>query len=537
MITLSDNSTKFLEDFINEILVLIGDILKELFKVIVILFKSAGIGIKKSWKNKKLFIGLVPACLIPIVARINVDFFFVDRKFYFKIIYFLLWFSPLYYFALVSLFKDSTEKERENIRVELEKLNFVGADSKLPFLKAFIKDEGTKINEMIFESMIPIEVWKSNIAQLQNALNISIISIEQGDSKRIVIVKCMPGDAKIPEEIMWNDNYIQEQEGVVTIGETFSGEIKIDLNKSPHVLAAGETGSGKSVVLRCILWQLLNQGAIAYMLDFKGGIEFGLEYEKVGKVVTEVDDALSLFASLVEENKIRMQLLRESRSKNISEYNNKFKDKTLKRIVVFVDELAELLDKTGVDNETKEKLLQIEGYMSTLSRLSRATGINLILGVQRPDAKVVPGQIKNNVPVRICGKFADAKASEIVLSNTKAKDLPAVKGRFLFKLGAETIQFQAYFFNDDKHFKPNKILELRESEGNINSDADIIVDETLEESNINDNPNTDKEINQNINKVKDNEIVKEFEVEEQEDETITENSQIDTEDNLDELKF
>ena len=530
---MSDNLNKGIEDFLNEIFMLLVDVLKELFKVIVILFKGAGIGFKKSWKNKKLFIGLVPACLIPIFARINVDFFFIDRKFYFKIIYFLLWFSPLYYFALLSLFKDSTEKEREDIRMELEKLNFVGADSKLPFLKEFIKDEGTKINKMIFESMIPIEVWRSNIAQLQNALNISIISIEQGDSKRIVIVKCMPGDAKIPEEIMWNDNYIQEQEGVVLIGETFSGQIKVDLNKSPHVLAAGETGSGKSVILRCILWQLLNQGAIAYMLDFKGGIEFGLEYEKVGKVVTEVDDALSLFASLVEENKIRMQLLRESRSKNISEYNNKFKDKNLKRIVVFVDELAELLDKTGVDNETKEKLFQIEGYMSTLSRLSRATGINLILGVQRPDAKVVPGQIKNNVPVRICGKFADAKASEIVLSNTKAKDLPAVKGRFLFKLGAETIQFQAYFFNDDKNFKPNKILELRESESNINSDSDLIVDETLEES----NSNIDKEINQNINKVKNNEIVKEFEAEEQEDETITENSQIDTEDNLDELKF
>ena len=529
---MSDNSTKFLEDFISEMLLLIGDILKELFKVIVILFKSAGIGIKKSWRNKKLFIGLVPACLIPIVARMNVDFFFVDRKFYFKIIYFLLWFSPLYYFALLSLFKDSTEKERENIRLELEKLNFVGADSKLPFLKSFIKDEGTKINKMIFESMIPIEVWRSNIAQLQNALNISIISIEQGDSKRVVIVKCMPGDAKIPEEIMWNDNYIQEQEGVVTIGETFSGQIKIDLNKSPHVLSAGETGSGKSVILRCILWQLISQGAIAYMVDFKGGVEFGLQYEKIGKVITEVDEAEAIFAYLVEENTRRLKLLRESQAKNISEYNRKCSG-NLKRIVVIIDELAELMDKTGVDDEKKEKLTKIEGSLSTLARLSRATGINLILGVQRPDAKVVSGQIKNNVPVRICGKFADAKASEIVLSNTKAKDLPDVKGRFLFRLGAETIQFQAYFFNDDKHFKPNKILGLREVENNINSDSDLIVDETLEES----NSNTDKEINQNINKVKDNEIVKEFVAEEQEDESITENSQIDTEDNLDELKF
>ncbi|HHD2786169.1 TPA: toxin coregulated pilin subunit precursor TcpA, partial [Clostridium perfringens] len=113
---MSDNSTKVLEDFLNEIFMIIRDISKELFKAIVILFKSAGIGFKKSWKNKKLFIGLIPSFLIPIVARVNVDFFLVDRKFYFKIIYFLLWFSPVYYFALVSCFKSKSEKENDKFK-------------------------------------------------------------------------------------------------------------------------------------------------------------------------------------------------------------------------------------------------------------------------------------------------------------------------------------------------------------------------------------------------------------------------------------
>ncbi|MDM0613087.1 toxin coregulated pilin subunit precursor TcpA, partial [Clostridium perfringens] len=72
------------------------------------------------WRNKKLFIGLVPACLIPIVARMNVDLFFVDRKFYFKIIYFLLWFSPLYYFALVSLFNSKLDKDEEEFKRAFE---------------------------------------------------------------------------------------------------------------------------------------------------------------------------------------------------------------------------------------------------------------------------------------------------------------------------------------------------------------------------------------------------------------------------------
>ncbi|PWX08254.1 FtsK/SpoIIIE domain-containing protein [Clostridium perfringens] len=420
-------------------------IINEIANVLRIFFFRVGLGFKKSWKNKKLFIGFFLSFLIPIAARIKSDYFLVDTKFYFKIIYFLTFIAPLFYMVIVSFVKNKEDKRNAEYRLAFEQLNFVGADSKTPILKSFI-------------------AWKSYIPQLQTSLNISIISIEQGASKRIVIIKSMAGDAKIPKYLPWDDKYIEEQEGVVVVGQTFSGNIKIDLNKSPHILSAGETGSGKSVILRCILWQLLKQGAIAYMVDFKGGVEFGLEYEKVGQVITEVDAAEKLFKYLVDENAKRLKLLRESGSKNIGEYNKKFEGEELKRIIVVIDELAELMDKTGVDDETRAKLVRIEGYTSTLARLSRATGINLCIGVQRPDAKVITGQIKNNVPVRICGRFADSKASEIVLSNTKAKDLPEVKGRFLFKLGADTVQFQAFYFDDDKHFIPNKILKLRKDE-------------------------------------------------------------------------
>ena len=64
------------------------------------------------------------------------------------------------------------------------------------------------------------------------------------------------------------------------------------------------------------------------------------------------------------------------------------------RIGVFIDEIGEMLDKKGVSKEDKPIFEQLEAYLSTLARLSRATGINLFLGVQRPDANVLTGQIK-----------------------------------------------------------------------------------------------------------------------------------------------
>lgn len=245
------------------------------------------------------------------------------------------------------------------------------------------------------------------------------------------------------------------------------------------------------------------------MVDFKGGVEFGLQYEKIGQVITEVDEAEALFASLVEENSRRLKLLRENQVKNIAEYNAKCSG-SLRRIVVVIDELAELMDKTGVDDEKKEKLTKIEGYLSTLARLSRATGINLLIATQRPDAKVITGQIKNNVPVRICGRFADAKASEIVLSNTKAKDLDPIKGRFLFKLGADTIEFQAYYFDDDKHFIPSKIFKVREAFKD-NENKNNLIDEASSENKIIDN-NTKKTINLVKEKVEVNNEEKKTEV-------------------------
>ena len=68
------------------------------------------------------------------------------------------------------------------------------------------------------------------------------------------------------------------------------------------------------------------------------------------------------------------------------------------------DEVAEMLDKTGRSKESKEVLAQIENKLATLSRLGRAFGIHLILATQRPDANILPGQIKNNLDFRVCGR-------------------------------------------------------------------------------------------------------------------------------------
>lgn len=127
------------------------------------------------------------------------------------------------------------------------------------------------------------------------------------------------------------------------------------------------------------------------------------------------------------------------------------------RVLIIIDELGEVLDKVGLSDEEKELTQKIDGALSSFARVSRATGIHMLFGIQRPDAKIIAGQIKTNVTGRICGRVADGPASEIVLNSTAAAQLPKVKGRMIYQNGGELEVFQGYFFQDDRDVKKLKV--------------------------------------------------------------------------------
>ena len=108
--------------------------------------------------------------------------------------------------------------------------------------------------------------------------------------------------------------------------------------------------------------------------------------------------------------------------------------------------MAELLDRTGRGKEDKERLAQIENKLATLARLGRAFGIHLILATQRPDATIIPGQIRNNMDFRVCGR-ADNVLSQIILDNTSAAEQIPKDARGRFITGDGTV-FQGYLFDE-----------------------------------------------------------------------------------------
>ena len=423
------------------------------------LFRALGSGLKSAWYGaKKLHgpvqIGLLIAALLLCGAGIlfrgriwqletlfGRPFGIVPKLILLAVLFTL----PLLYLAILG-------QQKAEEPAAFEQIGFLNRDGTPPRLVGTREEKhiARSVEVLSYESYIPLERWRDKRGELETALNRTIRNISQGKDKRTVELMTVSSEVRIPDSVPWDDAYISEADGVICVGQDIIQQVSFNLNKTPHVIVAGETGSGKSVILRTILWQMIMKECRIFMIDFKGGVEFGKRFEQYGEVITERDRALNVLKLLVAENAARLSLFRETEVKNLPEYNRKT-GSNLCRIAVFIDEIAEMMDKTGADD--KSIYAEMEGCLATLARLSRATGINLIVGVQRPDAKVLPGQIKNNLPVRICGRFADKPPSEIVLGNTMATCLPEIKGRFLYRMGNEITEFQAYLFDDDKNLR------------------------------------------------------------------------------------
>lgn len=333
----------------------------------------------------------------------------------------------------------------KKVEGELVNVGFVDNEGESPLLLSVNKDNKGFIYEF-YSPRIAFYRYEDHRADIETALNIKIIDIKVGKDMQHVIIKAIKGNRGKQDLIMWSDSYLSNKDFELVIGESYFGTESIDISTTPHVLIGGGSGSGKSKLLKLLLMEAIKKDAIIYLADFKGGVDYPAIWHKACSIITEpeaLDNKLEKILQILEE---RRTILVESGNSNIAEYNKKT-GSNLNRIIVACDEIAEVLDKTGLDKEQKSVVSQIESKFSTLARLGRAFGIHLIFATQRPDADVLKGQIKNNIGYRICGR-ADKVLSQIILDNSDGaeKISPNDQGMFLTNTG---VLFKAYYVEDD----------------------------------------------------------------------------------------
>ena len=312
----------------------------------------------------------------------------------------------------------------------------IGLISKNGTYPFYVGDDTNEYARLLtFKAVIPLSTWQSKIELLETHMNVKIIKMENAPNDKNVVYIYIE-TKELPTSVTFDDTKIPDR-AFLNLGIDHFGYVLIDLDKAPHTFIAGETGSGKTNLIKGLIYQSLVKGYDVKLIDFKRGVSF-VAFTDAITIYSDYDRIILLLESLVKETHNRLDLLRNNRVEDIKQYNE-LPDCYMERTVLFIDELAELMkssDKVG--NK------RITDALETLTRLSRAVGINLIMGLQRPDATIINGQIKNNVSRRITGRFSDPEPSRIMLGNDLAMRLPNIRGRMLLK-DDETREFQAFY--------------------------------------------------------------------------------------------
>ncbi len=335
--------------------------------------------------------------------------------------------------TLFILYAFSNPVEAWKVKKAFERIGFYNHVGTAPILISFSNKENF-LKYRFYSEGVSKEKWEKNLYMIENTLNLTIDSIGfSNKSYRIIEVTAFQGVYEYPDVIVWDRTYLPLSTDEIIIGESIRGRLNVSLNTFAHWLIAGETGSGKSVLLKLILMQCICHGHKVYIADFKGGTDYEPIWETRCTFLTDEAVLIEKLHSIISEIENRKSMMKGY--KNIDIFYNET-GTHLPRIIIGVDELAEVLDKSGASKERKEQIAVIESAFSTIARQGRAYGINLILSMQRPDANVLTGQIKSNIGYRICGR-SDKTLSQIVIDSSEAskKVSNLEKGIFLTNNG------------------------------------------------------------------------------------------------------
>ena len=239
------------------------------------------------------------------------------------------------------------------------------------------------------------------------------------------------------------------------LGKDITGEGKVArLDKMPHLLVAGATGSGKSVCLNALIISLIYKASpqdLRMLLIDPKRVEFtlynGLPHLLIPDVITDPEKAIQSLAWTIDEMERRFDKFAKYRVRNVDEFNNLSEVKTgmeekIPYLVIIVDELNDLMVMNKKDME--EKIIRI-------AQKSRAAGIHLVLATQRPSVNVVTGTIKANLPSRIAFAVTSFTDSKTILDQAGAEKLLG-KGDMLYSPNdmPDSIRLQGAFISNEE---------------------------------------------------------------------------------------
>lgn len=279
---------------------------------------------------------------------------------------------------------------------------------------------GASVLTMKFRPMNNIKKAYSLGRQIKYALDNEEARV-YNDGAKVVVELPYKGSTVYFGDFMHDNAYkMQTSKTIVPIGQDAKGNnVYGDLAKMPHMLVAGTTGSGKSVFLNGVITSLLMRNTPddlqLFLIDPKM-----VEFKRFSKLhyvqyVTDTNKAIALLSKLCKEMDRRYEVMANRGCRDIDDYNKRNPEDRLPKLVLVVDEMADMM----MGKQGK----QVEANIVRLAQKARACGIHMVLATQRPTVKVISGQIKANIPTRVCLSLMSRTDSMVVLDQIGAETL------------------------------------------------------------------------------------------------------------------
>ena len=258
----------------------------------------------------------------------------------------------------------------------------------------------------------------------------------------------------------------------VALGKDNSGRyIVADIAKMPHVLIAGQTGSGKSVCINSLIISILYRATpdeVKLILIDPKVVELSVYNDiphLIAPVVTDPKKAASALQWAVSEMEGRYKKFAERNVRNIKGYNSSLKEgeKPMPQMVIIIDELADLMMVAPGE---------VEDSICRLAQLARAAGMHLVIATQRPSVNVITGIIKANIPTRIAFLVASQVDSRTIIDHGGAEKLLGYGDMLFVPSGAQkSMRVQGAWVSDDE---VNAVVEYIKSRHSTTYDEDMV---------------------------------------------------------------
>ncbi len=343
---------------------------------------------------------------------------------------------------LLNFMERSSPISEETLQDNIMRLEQVLEDFKVP-----AKVNNVQVGPAVtrYELTMPRGISVNKIAQMADDIAMTLASngairVEAPIPGKNAVGIEVPNDSITPvslRELIDSDEFrVRANPLSFVLGKDINGDIIFcNLDKMPHLLVAGSTGSGKSVCLNTMLLSMCYKAGpqdLRLILVDPKMVEFttysGLPHLLIPEVITGKEMTINALDWAIKEMERRYALFAKNHVVNINEFNKsdavKFKrEEKLPFIVIVVDELADLM---------LEAKREIEDRIAKLAAKARAAGIHLVLATQRPSVDVITGTVKANLPSRVAFALTNFMDSKTVLDGGGAEKLLG-KGDMLFK--------------------------------------------------------------------------------------------------------